>query len=99
METTDYLTIAGAGAVAVAVVQASKLVFGEFRRRIYRIIAMATGLIVVLGAALFGGDPVNFGVVVGALVVGLQAGQSSIATFEVAKSGIDYAVYEADAGP
>ncbi len=84
----DLLTIAGASIAAIVVTQFAKMLF-TLTRRVVRIVALVTGLIVVVGAYAMLNPVTVLGVFL-AVIVGMQAGMAANATFDTVNSGIDY---------
>ena len=84
----DLLTIAGASVAAIVVTQFAKMMF-TLTRRVVRIVALTTGLIVVVGAYTTLNPVTVIGVFL-AVIVGMQAGMAANATFDTVRSGIDY---------
>ena len=84
----DLLTIAGASVAAIVVTQFAKILF-TLTRRTVRIVALVTGLIVVVGAYVTLNPVTIIGVFL-AVIVGMQAGMAANATFDTLSAGIDY---------
>ena len=84
----DLLTIAGASVAAIVVTQFAKMMF-TLSRRVMRIVALTTGLIVVVGAYTTLSQASVIGVFL-AVVVGMQAGMAANATFDTTRKGLDY---------
>ena len=86
----DLLTIAGASVAAIVVTQFTKMMFSLSRLWV-RVIALSTGLLVVVVAYVsLNSDVTVIGVFL-AVVVGMQAGMAANATFDTArKGGLDY---------
>ena len=84
----DLLTIAGASVAAIVVTQFAKILF-TLTRRAVRIVALVTGLIVVVGAYVTL-NPISIIGVFLAIIVGMQAGMAANATFDTVRGGIDY---------
>ena len=84
----DLLTIAGASVAAIVVTQFAKILFTLTRRKV-RIVALVTGLTVVVGAYVTLNPASVIGVFL-AVIVGMQAGMAANATFDTVRGGIDY---------
>ena len=84
----DLLTIAGASVAAIVVTQFAKMMF-TLSRVWVRIIALSTGLVVVVAAYVSLNDVTVIGVFL-AVIVGMQAGMAANATFDTARKGLDY---------
>ena len=84
----DLLTIAGASVAAIVVTQFAKMMFSLSRLWV-RIIALSTGLVVVVAAYVSLNDVTVIGVFL-AVIVGMQAGMAANATFDTARKGLDY---------
>jgi hypothetical protein len=84
----DLLTIAGASVAAIVVTQFAKMMF-TLSRLWVRIIALSTGLVVVVVAYVSLNTVTVLGVFL-AVIVGMQAGMAANATFDTARKGLDY---------
>ncbi len=85
----DLLTIAGASVAAIVVTQFAKMLFTLSRQWI-RIVALLTGLAVVVVAYVSLNTELTVLGVFLAVVVGMQAGMAANATFDTARKGLDY---------
>ncbi len=97
LSTADLLTVAGAGAAALILTQFAKRLF-NLGRGWARVIALLTGLAVVLVAHFTSANDFDLLEALLAVIVGAQAGLSASATFDTVDSGgLSYEVYEAGA--
>ncbi len=89
LDPADLLTIAGASVAAIVVTQFAKMMF-TLARRVVRVVALLTGLAVVVVAYVSLNDAVTVLGVFLAVIVGMQAGMAANATFDTVRGGIGY---------
>jgi hypothetical protein len=89
------LTVVGASAAAIAVVQAIKIVVPTMSSYSARVLALVCGLVVVEAATFFVNGSFSLPAHVLGIVVGLQAGLAASKSFEIVKHGVNHLISDA----
>lgn len=91
LQVGDLLTVAGAGASALIVAQFAKVLF-TLQARWVRVIAMLTGLIIVVVVTVATQTTTSIPETLLAVIVGMQAGLSASALVDASRQGLNYRV-------
>lgn len=91
LNTSDLVTVVGASAAAMILTQFVKLMF-DLGTRAVRVVAMASGLAVLVVATLLSSPNLTALEMILAVIVGMQAGLAASAVVDSAREGLGYEV-------